>query len=167
MCRLNFDGGDEAPAHSARMAKQSATLFTVGYQGASAASLIARLQRKGVRMLLDVRERPRSRRPEFNQARLEAALAAHGIAYLHDARLGSPARMRRKFYADGDFPELARSYRAYVRRWCLPRVRRLAWLTRRGPVALLCYEADAAACHRGILADEARALRPSLEVLHL
>lgn len=149
------------------MAKQSATLFTVGYQGASAASLIARLQRNGVGTLLDVRERPRSRRPEFNQARLEAALAAHGIAYLHDADLGSPLRIRRKLHASGNFPEFARSYRAYVRRWRLPRVRRLARLSRRTSVALLCYEADAAACHRSILANETRALRPSLEVLHL
>ena len=149
------------------MAKRSAILFTVGYQGASAVSVIARLRRHGVRTLLDVRERARSRRPEFNRARLEAALAAHGIAYVHDAELGSPVRIRRKFYEGGDYPEFARSYRAYLRRWRLPQVRRLAWLSSRTSVALLCYEADAEACHRGILAKETRALRPSLEVLHL
>lgn len=131
-------------------------LLTIGYQGRSLADLVGRLQARDVRLLVDVRETARSRRPEFNQNRLAAALDAAGIAYRHSPELGSPGSLRRALYESGDFERFAGLYLAYVRRWHSEDVSDLSRAVRReGPVCILCYETDASACHRGIVASEA------------
>jgi uncharacterized protein (DUF488 family) len=131
-------------------------LLTSGYQGRSLEALVRRLRSRDVRLLVDVREIARSRRPEFNQTRLAAALERAGIRYRHAPELGSPSTMRRALYASGDFERFAGLYLAYVRRWRLDEFASLTRLVRReGTVCILCYENDATACHRHIVASEA------------
>lgn len=131
-------------------------LLTIGYQGRSLAELVARLRARDVRLLVDVREVARSRRPEFNQGRLAAALDAAGIGYRHAPDLGSPGSLRRALYETGDFERFAGLYLAYVRRWRMDDVANLTRTVRReGTVCILCYESDAASCHRHIVATEA------------
>lgn len=145
-------------------------LFTIGYQGRSLEQLITTLRRHDVRLLIDVREVARSRRPEFNAAHLSVKLARWDIGYKHFPTLGSPRRLRATLFETHDFERFAGLYLAYVRRWRLPVVDELRRLARhRGMVCILCYESDAAACHRGILADEARsrAHRQPLMIRHI
>jgi len=131
-------------------------LLTIGYQGRSLDALVRRLRSRDVRLLVDVREIARSRRPEFNQSRLSAALKRAGIGYQHVPELGSPSTMRRALYESGDFEHFAGLYLAYVRRWRLDDVASLTRLVRReGTVCILCYENEATACHRHIVASEA------------
>ena len=64
--------------------------MTIGYEGATLDGLLACLSEAGVTSLIDVRERPYSRRKDFNKRRLSEALAAAGIDYLHLQGLGTP-----------------------------------------------------------------------------
>ena len=70
------------------------TLFTAGYEGRRVEDLIELLRAHGVAQLIDVRERPYSRKPDFNKRRLEAHLAAAGIGYSHIVELGTPKPLR-------------------------------------------------------------------------
>lgn len=131
-------------------------LLTIGYQGRSLDELVRRLRRRHVRLLVDVREVARSRRPEFNGSRLADAVGRAGVRYQHAPALGSPSSLRRTLYESGDFERFADLYLAFVRRWRTDDVAGLTRLVRReGSVCILCYEHDAMVCHRHIVATEA------------
>lgn len=109
--------------------------------------------------LVDVRRWPRSRRhPQFNGPALAATLEGAGIAYAHEEGLGG---MR----GDSDAARhagLSKDFRGYGAHMesaefaaALDRVRAAAL---DGRVAILCAEADPAACHRFLIADALEAL---------
>ena len=54
-------------------------IFTIGYEGATQAELIAALQAAGVQLLADIRAVPLSRRPGFSKNILAAGLREAGI----------------------------------------------------------------------------------------
>jgi uncharacterized protein (DUF488 family) len=58
-------------------------VFTIGYQGATQAEVIATLKRAGVDLLADIRAVPLSRRPGFSKNVLANGLLEAGIDYLH------------------------------------------------------------------------------------
>jgi hypothetical protein len=100
---------------------------------------VRRLRNRDVRVLVDVSEIGRSRRPEFNERFLATALERAGIRYQHALELGSPSAMRRALYESGDFERFAGLYLAYVRRRRLDDVASLTRLVRReGTVCILC-----------------------------
>src|SRR3989442_15422341 len=70
------------------------TLFTIGYEKARLADVVATLAASGVATLIDVRDRPISRRPGFSKHQLAAAGEAAGIGYLHLQAPGTPPRGR-------------------------------------------------------------------------
>jgi len=141
-------------------------IFTIGYEGASLVSLIGALRQSGVAALLDVRRDPWSRRPEFRKRGLEKALAAAGIAYRHEPRLGVPKEMRERF-RDCAAPEIfAAWYADEVLGKTPDLLRELSESVKSTPTALLCYEADPARCHRNPLALELGRLT-GLPVRHL
>jgi uncharacterized protein (DUF488 family) len=72
----------------------SATLFTIGYQGAKLEQVVACLAAAQVSVLLDTRETPMSRRVEFRQRALASALAESGIRYVSTRALGAPKPLR-------------------------------------------------------------------------
>jgi len=143
-------------------------LATIGYQGRTLRQLVRRLLDHDVRVLLDIRKVARRRRPDFNRNRIEAALGRAGIEYRHLPDLGSSRRLRKHLYETGDFERFRGLYLSYVRRWRLSEVRALANEARReGTICILCYESDAASCHRGIVAAEALRTHRKLKILHL
>lgn len=128
-------------------------LFTIGYEGKTVEELLDQLQDSGVALLIDVRAVAASRRPGFSKTALAGALKDRGIDYLHLRPLGTPkagreaarqgriAEMRAIFDEQLATPEaefaLAQAEAAASER----------------PSALLCFEADAAHCHRTIVAE--------------
>ncbi|TFI59467.1 DUF488 domain-containing protein [Sphingomonas parva] len=129
------------------------TLFTIGYEGKTVDEFLGELQQAGVELLIDVRAVAASRRPGFSKTALSNALAERGIGYLHLRPLGTPAAGRqaaragrtaemRAIYADQlETPEAE-----------LALVRALAEAGERR-AALLCFEREAAGCHRAMLAE--------------
>ena len=69
-------------------------LFTIGYEKARLADVVATLAASGVATLIDVRDRPISRRPGFSKHQLAAAVEAAGLRYLHLQALGTPPEGR-------------------------------------------------------------------------
>lgn len=104
-------------------------------------------------MLADVRALPLSRRPGFSKTALAGAMREAGIDYRHFKPLGTPAEGRAAARA-GRHADLKRIYAGQLE---LPEAiaagAQLAELAREKRVALLCYERDAAVCHRSLLRE--------------
>src|ERR1700722_1454548 len=74
--------------------KMAAVLHTIGYEKARLVEVIAALQQAGVATLIDVRDRPQSRRPGFSKRQLAAGLEEAGISYVGLKALGTPPEGR-------------------------------------------------------------------------
>ena len=129
------------------------TLFTIGYEKARLADVVAALKGAGIEVLIDVRDRPQSRRPGFSKRQLAAELEEAGIRYVGLKALGTPPEGRE-----------ANRKREWERFWrivddklatveaehALAEAAAIAGETRS---CLLCYEADPHICHRSRVAD--------------
>lgn len=145
-----------------------ATVWTIGYERLSPEQLVAELEAAGIARVLDVRERPQSRRPGMSKTKLAQRLAAHGIAYEHRRTLGTPAEIR-SFYRRSAVREAASRYRVHAEAAAAQELDALAAeLAGSGPAtALLCLEAEPSACHRSVLGDLLRERVPGLAVVDL
>ncbi len=129
------------------------TVFTIGYERATPAALLAALRAAGVRRVVDVRALANSRRPGFAKRALSAALGEAGIGYTHLPALGTPPEGREAVRAGR--PEDMK--RVFARRLAGTEAQAalasLAERARREPVCLLCLEADPMHCHRALVAE--------------
>jgi uncharacterized protein (DUF488 family) len=142
-------------------------LWTIGYERLLPEALVAELEAAGVRRVIDVRFRPQSRRPGMSKTRLAALLAEHGIAYEHRRALGTPADLRFLFHA-GRLAEATAAYRRHVETTAADELDALAAELPGAPAtALLCLEADPAACHRRLVAEALGRRRADLTVIDL
>ena len=142
-------------------------LFTIGYEKLLPPELVNELQLAGVERLIDVRYRPQSRRPGMSKTRLGELLGDHGIAYEHRRALGTPPDIRWLFKNKRE-AEGRERFRSHVEANAADELDALASELDRAPAtALLCLEADPAACHRRILAEALRARRADLRVVDL
>jgi uncharacterized protein (DUF488 family) len=136
-------GGEPAPV----------PIHTIGYGSRTLDEFLHALGVYEIAFLIDIRSVPYSKyKPEFSRAKLEEALAGHGIRYLYlgDQLGGQPAD--RSCYVDGQvvydlirqkpfFQEgLSRLRNAYAKRL---------------RVALMCSEGKPEICHRSKLIGEA------------
>ena len=157
-------------------------LLTVGHGTLAAEDLAALLRSAGVRLVVDVRRFPGSRRhPDLARDALAAALPAAGIAYRWEPRLGGRRHLTKD--ADAASPDrwwrvaAFRAYAGYTRteefdaalRDVLADVlggARGAGGGAPGSVAVMCSESVWWRCHRRLIADVA-ALVHGVPVDHL
>lgn len=142
------------------------TLFTIGYEKARLADVVAALAEAGARTLIDVRDRPISRRPGFSKNQLAAGLAEAGIRYVGLRPLGTPPEGReanRRRQWDRFWQIVDRKLDAEEAQHALLEA---AAIARDSPSCLLCYEADWHCCHRRRVA-EILAARDGFAVRHL
>ncbi|TVV72597.1 DUF488 family protein [Sphingomonas solaris] len=126
-------------------------IFTIGYEGATQAELIATLQAAGVQRLIDVRAVPLSRRPGFSKNVLANGLREAGIEYIGLKALGTPPEGREAARRN-DHATLERVYDGQLE---LPEAMAQAAmmldLAAEMPSALLCFERAPVGCHRSLL----------------
>lgn len=131
------------------------------------AAFLDALAGAGVQLLVDVRAVASSRRPGFAKTKLAANLESVGIDYVHLRGLGTPAGGRAAARA-GRHAEMHAIFREHlgsdVARADLAALADLVRGERR--VALLCFEADPAHCHRSLVAA-ALAERLPITIEHL
>ena len=129
-------------------------LRTIGYETSTQAAVIDSLKRAGVEVLVDVRAVASSRKAGFSKTLLAAGLAEAGIDYVHLRPLGTP-KAGRQAVRSGHVAEMERIYAAHLAE---PEAQlalaEAAEIVKARSAALLCYEADAAHCHRRIIAGE-------------
>lgn len=128
-------------------------LATIGYETATQAAVIERLRRAGVEVLIDVRAIASSRRAGFSKSLLAASLKAAGIDYVHFRQLGTP-KPGREAARQGRIAEMRAIYAEHLREPAAQlELAKATEIARGRKAALLCYEADAARCHRAIVAE--------------
>src|ERR1700737_2763989 len=69
-------------------------LYTIGYEKALLKDVVSTLAAAGVAALIDVRDRPISRRPGFSKRQLAATVEEAGIDYVGLRALGTPPEGR-------------------------------------------------------------------------
>ncbi|MDQ4087703.1 MAG: DUF488 domain-containing protein [Pseudomonadota bacterium] len=123
-------------------------IFTIGYEGATQAELIAALKAAKVERVIDVRAVPLSRKPGFSKNVLAAGLREAGIDYFHLKALGTPPEGR-EAARKGKWDVLER---VYARQLETPEAgadaARMVALAQEKSSVLLCFERDPAHCHR-------------------
>ena len=139
-------------------------IFTIGYEGATQAEVIAALSAAGVRTLADVRAVPLSRRPGFSKNILAAGLREAGIDYVGLKALGTPPEGR-EAARKNDHARLTEIYAGQLELpEALAPMAQLRSLTDEAPTAVLCFERDPTCCHRTLLVEAAL---PEAEVVNL
>ena len=142
------------------------TLYTIGYEKTLLKDVISTLAAARVPTLIDVRDRPISRRPGFSKRQLAAAIEEAGMRYVHLQALGTPPEGR-----------LAGRRREWDRFWGIVEeklarpeaelaLQEAGEIAKAAPSCLLCYEADWQICHRRRVA-EILAQRHGFVVSHL
>jgi uncharacterized protein (DUF488 family) len=126
-------------------------VLTIGYQERSAIEFIRALRSARVAVLADIRAVPMSRRSDFRKAALATLLDDAGIRYVGIPQLGTPKELRDRLKLDGDYGRFFRDFRAHMvtQRAALRSLQLIAACER---TALLCFERDAATCHRSVVA---------------
>ncbi|HEV8255200.1 MAG TPA: DUF488 domain-containing protein [Vicinamibacteria bacterium] len=129
--------------------------YTIGHSTRAIDELVDLLKENGIRLLVDVRRFPGSRRyPHFGREALAAALGKSGIGYRHEPDLGGrrePApRSPNTAWRVAGFRGYADHMATTVFQDALGRVKAAA---ARQPTAVLCAEALPWRCHRQLVAD--------------
>ena len=130
-------------------------LYTIGHSTRTAEAFRDLLAENGVRLLIDVRRFPGSRRwPHFNADAMRQWLSDAQIDYRHEPDLGG----RRKGNPDSPNGYWTNdSFRAYADYLSTPEFRaalaRLVGLAQERPTAIACSEAVPWRCHRRLIAD--------------
>ena len=137
--------------------------FAIGYQGRSAENLCDELRRHRVELLIDVRERAWSNRPEFRKTALARKLNDAGIGYAHVKDAGNPFRHRGGTVVSRE--ECLRAYQSYLASSpdVLPALRQLM----KARAALFCYESHTINCHRIVLIRELVRAYPAIRVISI
>jgi len=141
-------------------------LYTVGYEGRTVGELLDALVRADVQRLVDVRELPLSRRRGFSKTALGEALAEVGIEYVHVKPLGNPKPNRERYWS-GDVEGGARAFRKHLHNGSYSALLELADSLDGEGTCLLCFERDHQKCHRHVIVESLRELKPGLTVEHL
>jgi uncharacterized protein (DUF488 family) len=132
-------------------------IFTIGYEGATQAELVAALKAAGVARVIDVRAVPMSRKPGFSKKVLAAGLAEAGIDYVHLRALGTPPAGR-EAARKGQWEVMTRIYAEQLETpEAGAEAAQMIALATEKPAALLCFERDPAQCHRTPLRESAMA----------
>jgi uncharacterized protein (DUF488 family) len=143
-------------------------IWTIGHSTREIDSFVSLLKDNGIKLLVDVRSLPGSKRyPQFNREALAKLLTDAGIRYEHFPELGG----RRKPKPDSRNTVWRNaSFRGYADHMETDEFRRgverlLALAREEGPAAVMCAEAVWWRCHRSLISDYLKAR--GIEVMHI
>jgi uncharacterized protein (DUF488 family) len=144
----------KAQPKSKPRARSGTKLFTIGYEKAKPAAVMAELKRAKVKLLVDTRAVAASRKPGFSKKQLAAGLDEEGIGYLHLQKLGTPDEGRQAAHT-GKMDVMWRIYAKHLKTpEAIEAMDELVAIVKSGqPVCLLCFERDKNFCHRSRIAE--------------
>jgi len=143
-------------------------IWTIGHSTRKIDIFISLLEENGIKLLVDVRTLPGSKRyPQFNKEPLAKSLQEHGIHYKHFAELGGRRKprpdSRNIAWRNASF----RGYADYMETEEFGKgVKRLVDLANEsGPTVIMCAEAVWWRCHRSLISDYLKVR--GIEVIHI
>jgi uncharacterized protein (DUF488 family) len=140
-------------------------VYTIGYEGKDIDEFVEELLENGIERLIDVRDRPLSRKNGFSKNSLMKILKEEGIEYKLFSELGAPKEARDELKSKLlSFDEFAEIYRNYLKER-MDELRALELYVSSKKSALMCFEADWRCCHRSIIAEFLE--KDGFEVIHL
>lgn len=137
-----------------RPIKRRKPLFsTIGYEGKSIEAYLNKLIENDIRMLVDVRKNPISRKYGFSKNILSSLLGKMGIAYIHIPELGIQSSDRKELNTQQDYDKLLEKYEATVLKDQQKSLQKLLDLFNDNKrIAITCYEQNLQQCHRSKVA---------------
>ena len=141
-------------------------VYTIGYEGKSIEGFFNDLIRAGIKLIVDVRNNPISRKFGFSKQPLSKISKKFEIDYLNLPELGIPSALRKKLDNVQDYLVLLDEYDRLLLAKGAGYREKAASLVKEQPAALVCFEADFKLCHRSRLA-EALAVDTGMPVIHL
>jgi uncharacterized protein (DUF488 family) len=143
-------------------------IWTIGHSTRTIDDFISLLKQNEIRLLVDVRAWPGSKRyPQFNKDALAEALNAYGIRYEHFPKLGGKRKSkpdsRNTAWRNASF----RGYADYMETEQFQQgIQRLLDVAAEAePTAIMCAEAVWWRCHRALISDFLKAR--GIEVVHI
>ncbi|MBI4722165.1 MAG: DUF488 domain-containing protein [Candidatus Stahlbacteria bacterium] len=137
------------------------SIYTIGYQNLSIDEFINTLVKKGLGIVIDVRNNPSSYKYGFSKFWLEKYLSKFNIEYKSTPELGIP-KIYRKSLSGNDlwekYKEILVSEKAYINE--------ISQILQKKPSVLMCFEETPEQCHRLILSEILRE-KTKLKVIHL
>jgi Protein of unknown function, DUF488 len=128
----------------------SMCFFTIGYEGASLEGYLNRLIKNDVKLLVDVRRNPLSRKYGFSKKTLSDTVKKLGIEYIHVPELGIASEKRQKLDTQADYDRLFDSYEKHELKENKRAIEQLfEMFLDRKRIAITCFEAHVCMCHRG------------------
>ena len=143
-------------------------IWTIGHSTRSIDKFISLLEEHGIKLLVDVRSLPGSKRyPQFNKEAFADSLGKSGIRYEHFPELGGRRKATPNSKNTAWRNESFRGYADYMETEEFHNgVKRLLDLAANvGPVAIMCAEAVWWRCHRSLISDYLKAR--GIEVMHI
>ena len=129
--------------------KARTPLASIGYEGRSFENYLNSLIKNGITILCDVRKNPISRKYGFSKATLKNACDGIGVKYRHYPDLGIPSYERQDLRGQADYDELFQRYERDILPKAIEYIYEISNLVVGGEcVALTCFEANPAQCHR-------------------
>ncbi|MCY4151747.1 MAG: DUF488 domain-containing protein [Aestuariivita sp.] len=124
-------------------------LFSIGYEGRSFENYLNKLIKNNIRIVVDVRKNPLSRKYGFSKKTLSETLRKLDIQYQHFPELGIQSEKRQSLKTQDDYEHLFEEFEQTVLTHEAASIRKLFDLFcqfRR--IAITCFEADVCMCHR-------------------
>jgi len=157
---------DLRPKSSVRAKKARPAVYTAGYEGKSVDVFFNHLLKNGIRLIIDVRANPVSRRYGFSKRQFSEIARRLGLDYRHMPELGIPSRYRVDLSDFDSYQRLMKKYEQEMIPKLGDEIDEVGKLMMRTPAVLVCVEKDVRCCHRSRLAD-AVSLKIGLEVKHI
>lgn len=134
--------------------RNDTTLFTIGYEGISLEEYLNRLIRNDVKVLVDVRNNPKSMKFGFSQSTLRRYCEYLGIGYVHFPEVGIVSEKRQTLESQADYDRLFEGYKnTTLKSTTTTQQKILSLLKIQKRIALTCFEAEICQCHRKHLAE--------------
>ena len=154
---------------SAQIETPVEALFTIGYEGISIDGYLDRLIERDIRLVIDVRKNPLSRKYGFSKRQLQELLANVEIRYAHEPEVGVASHLRQSMDAPQDYARLFEHYAEEILPDQRPVLDKIVEATRKHRrVALTCFEADPQMCHRHKITEAIDALTfNTIQICHI
>jgi uncharacterized protein (DUF488 family) len=132
---------------------QGNQIFTIGYEKKSLEQFINELITNNIKVLIDIRNNPKSMKFGFSGNKISHYLGFLQIKYIHIPELGIESKYRKKLQNEEDYIKL---FQLYEKKMLPLASHKLKYLNevaiKEKRIALMCFEKNPNFCHRSITA---------------